>query len=1158
MSDKENDKEINRKKEEDETDNAGVEEVKSRAIVKYSVPKPAQFVKLQCNTDLNLPPANWLSSSADSYGLQRVTPTQKGFSSFRMAQMYPDCVGDVDVVSDAENIKKLLKLPYAKESISMMVHRIENTLLIDNFDIYKHFSPQNQNSDWIWLEKFITEHVGHKAFQADRHLYIKDRKRETLKQKSLVSKFLYHSLVVNQNDRMLDNDGSQAHSSRSVEYPLLPNPSPGVAAPDSDSFNHKYNRNVVWTFEDIEMLLGTDMPIFGEGTYPCISLRLRDMTTPINILTGIDYWLDNLMSNVPEVVMCYHLNGIVQKYELIKTEDIPRLDNSRFSPKVIRDVAQNILSFLKVNATKAGHTYWLFKGKDEEVIKLYDLTCLVPQDEKLQNPFTIPVAMLLYRVARSFMKSNEKRPPATIRMLLKNCLKLLVEEKYPEIVTSSHFMMSEVYVPVGTNPEAPNFEQDEGDNDSVYEDDEDIIPDDPEAAIKYLDLEATKADKFFNHYKPPPPITGTVEERCLQAVFHITKGLSCLKYFSEETKVVLQEDPVPMAKPSEPIPMGYSKLDDKKEEKAECSEKGECSKKGKKPRDKKKKTDKSLDSSSELMEKENALLVKNNQETQPLPTWKKKNIRKDGISWKDHLKILLYEKALLVYATLSEHHYVNGNYGNSIRSIGLLARCSLVMNKLRATSQLRENCLLGRAGDCCVMMVQHWNNLELYRRQMLTHNMEDLLMLQQLENDERLYDIHIGDHNVKCVFIYDILSIEQMILQGVQCYEEALKVSETESILRRLGNSLNETGMYFLNLAKNGKDKKDLMDTARKAEMYLARGLEVFEKVKDEANIALLYTNIGHMHRLLGYAWTPETREELTQREKFHFNKSFLNYKKALQVLGNRQCNPGIWDSVTWELSTAMFNMATIMHEHPPANIPLAEKEVLEMLQKALNHCDLDENNPKFPLYQYRAALIHYRMASLYHRHVLSTPEDASSKKKTISLAKIHYEKASSYYLLAHDVINYFTSQMQKFGLLESLAESAGNPNAKIKHFQGCLDIVLEIAEMVDMLVLKKVDMPEEGKMNCECEKDISEIRTYNTIFSLLKLVKQRLQHILKNLLKLCSAKNPPNKDCPKLAENYRECYKCTFVLKDDLTQHELLLMLNDVLKKIKQIVLKQ
>lgn len=134
------------------------------------------------------------------------------------------------------------------------------------------------------------------------------------------------------------------------------------------------------------------MPIFGGGTHPCISLRLRDMSKPINVLTGIDYWLDNLMSNVPEVVMCYHLNGIVQKYELIKTEDLPRMDNSKFSPKLIRDVAQSILSFLKSNATKAGHTYWLFKGKDEEVSSYVGLIT----NPKLTNNFDIYKKVMEY------------------------------------------------------------------------------------------------------------------------------------------------------------------------------------------------------------------------------------------------------------------------------------------------------------------------------------------------------------------------------------------------------------------------------------------------------------------------------------------------------------------------------------------------------------------------------------------------------------------------------------------------------------------------------------------------------------------------------------------------------------------------------------------
>ena len=62
--------------------------------------------------------------------------------------------------------------------------------------------------------------------------------------------------------------------------------------------------------------------------------------------------------------MCYHMDGIVQKYELIKTEDLPSIEGSKFSPKIVKNIAQNILSFLKSNAAKEGHTYWLFKGRD--------------------------------------------------------------------------------------------------------------------------------------------------------------------------------------------------------------------------------------------------------------------------------------------------------------------------------------------------------------------------------------------------------------------------------------------------------------------------------------------------------------------------------------------------------------------------------------------------------------------------------------------------------------------------------------------------------------------------------------------------------------------------------------------------------------------------
>lgn len=111
-----------------------------------------------------------------------------------MAHMFPDCVGEVDVVSDSENIKNLLKIPYHKGSVSMIVHRVENTLLLDNFDIYRHIL-RTAETEWEWLRKVFLEHFKHtvdKNESCDSNVYFKSKSRKALKLKNLTSKFLYH------------------------------------------------------------------------------------------------------------------------------------------------------------------------------------------------------------------------------------------------------------------------------------------------------------------------------------------------------------------------------------------------------------------------------------------------------------------------------------------------------------------------------------------------------------------------------------------------------------------------------------------------------------------------------------------------------------------------------------------------------------------------------------------------------------------------------------------------------------------------------------------------------------------------------------------------------------------------------------------------------
>jgi hypothetical protein len=264
-----------------------------------------------------------------------------------------------------------------------------NTLLIDEFDIHKYLLRQ-EDANWKWLRKFLYENVLNSLNEKERNIFLTHSPTAEATTSNLLSKFLCLSIKDTETDETQPAVYCPATLPLASCSPdlILPEPNREENVPDPKS-DHVYNRNVLWTFEDIRMLIGTDMAIFGDKHRPCISLRLRDMEKPINVLTGIDYWLDNLMCNVPEVVMCFHVDGIVQKYELVKTEDLPHLENSKFSPKVIRNVAQNILSFLKSNATKAGHTYWLFKGRNDEVVKLYDLTTLCGHEGKWELNITV-------------------------------------------------------------------------------------------------------------------------------------------------------------------------------------------------------------------------------------------------------------------------------------------------------------------------------------------------------------------------------------------------------------------------------------------------------------------------------------------------------------------------------------------------------------------------------------------------------------------------------------------------------------------------------------------------------------------------------------------------------------------------------------------------
>ncbi|XP_037907220.1 erythroid differentiation-related factor 1 [Hermetia illucens] len=1112
--------------------------IKSKAVVKFSaVQVPAQFTRLQCNTDLNMPPSNWLSGSASSYGLQQFIYHSTGFASFRMAHKFPDCLGEVDVVSDAENIKNLLKLPYSpKNAISMMVHRIGNTLLIDEFDLQKYLLRQ-ADDDWKWLRTFIVEHILTSLNEKDRNFFcIKDKSRGAIQRKNLLSKFLYHSL------QHVDTDISNSEPANTtgerplpLTGPILPEPDIEENVPDPNS-NHVFNRNVVWTFEDIRMLIGTDMPIFGGGTRPCISLRLRDMAKPISVLTGIDYWLDNLMCNVPEVVMCYHLDGIVQKYEIIKTEDLPYLEDSQFSPQVVRNVAQNILAFLKSNATKAGHTYWLFKGRNDDVVKLYDLTTLCQNeecDEKSENPFTVPVAMLLYTVARNMRNASAKigqKKAGSIKVLLENCIQLLPKEKYPQIVTSSHYILSDLHIPAYIDPKAPDFDcSDDDDSQSVYDEDycpsEYDEPDETNSDVLMRDTNVVMKNicetlKDFNlednrrNTKLPLPLVATIEERCRIALHHVHSGLDCLQYFAlneeemtkkkeerakeEEKQRIIHEEQNPnMAKPFQPIPLPYESL--KPEPKManpevpiplDWDEERSTNKRKKKSKQK----GRSKNSVKETPVAQKSLVQENT---------------KIGNSWNVHLKLLLIEKACLTYATLAEYYYNLEHFGTSLRYIYMALRCQKVVTTYVPPASSQRNCLLGRAGDAFFQLSKNWEQISDYIEEFNAHDELDDSILLELEKD-----LQENDNE----YIVPMENIEGLSLQSIKFYELALECTPDNGrteILRRLGSVRNELGLKYMNWGKNeyekflesldgkeeSQERTDRLYEVLTFKSYdcFIRAIAAFEEVNDDLNVTYVYCNLGRFMRYRAHIHIHGERPDDLRNQKKFYNEAFSCYSSALAALGSRKNHPDTWDAVEWEFATATFSLAQLMQDYGDLSSFTAEeleKETVSLLQESLKFCKGEHCASQELLYKYRSGLIHHRLASFHHCVYRRTSEEGE-RRRSLQLAFLHYGKAVEILESLGEVADYLKSQIKQISLTEQLAESQTGVQ-KIRTLHKALNLILNSRQMILAATDQDIDLP----------KIILEVR----------LFEERLQHILRNLTKICS---PDCKDSSKLAASY-------------------------------------
>lgn len=330
-------------------------------------------------------------------------------------------------------------------------------------------------------------------------------------------------------------------------------------------------------------------------------------------------------------------------------------------------------------------------------------------------------------------------------------------------------------------------------------------------------------------------------------------------------------------------------------------------------------------------------------------------------------------------------------------------------------------------------------------------------------------------------------------------------------------------------------EEPSYQQTAKKAFDFLTKAVTLFEGVKDSVNLIICNLNMGRFFRLSAhiniFQETPAVKS--MQMQKKMYQESFNSYHRALSILETRKQNPELWDMVTWELSTATFNLAKQMQDNSASdgNTEELEREVLEMLMKALKWCDLETNSSRQVLYCFRAGLIHHRLGSFYHHSLRNTCDD-TKKRTTIQLCRLNYEKAVNLLESLKEFKDFFQVQMERIALQEHLAEESTNLQQKLKNNQIALQLFLETTKMLNHM--------HESKSVMDSEE----------IHDLLELFEKRIQHVLKTLTKLSLT----TKKLDPKADVYKKMFACTLRNAGRIEFKLFVAHLTEVLDKIQQL----
>lgn len=289
---------------------------------------------------------------------------------------------NIDFMGPAEIVKDLFKMPYSSTPLSFALHRMGNTLLIESLPDFDEIEIRS-NSKMKNNRKTAN--------------FLKEQSLHTQSKISHLSDVISNPIFSN----AFDNQNLYSYSNASTDVSDLQTGSPYLP-PTNYYFTSlpvqvPFQQTLQYSMDNMKLIMGSNISVFGTEGHPTILIKPIDVTHEIEFSTCLDYYLDNVMSNVPELALCLHSKGFLRSIKMIDRNNIPNINSflyhnhhafpptstshsatsnsdttsngstnaMLFDPKVIEYNAATILKFLKENCITENATYIVHSPMDQ-------------------------------------------------------------------------------------------------------------------------------------------------------------------------------------------------------------------------------------------------------------------------------------------------------------------------------------------------------------------------------------------------------------------------------------------------------------------------------------------------------------------------------------------------------------------------------------------------------------------------------------------------------------------------------------------------------------------------------------------------------------------------------------------------------------------------